>query len=365
MDNIGGAEVVTLTLARELGADVYTTNIDEEKIKKMGFADVIPRINSIGKIPVRAPFRHQLAFWKFRRLNLGKKYEFYIISGDWAMSGAVNNKPNLWYVHSPLNELWQFKDYIKKELVVWWKRPIFETWVQFNRMLTLRYAKHVGVWVCNSKNTQQRIEKFYKQNAEIAHPPIETKKFRSEESKGYWLSVNRIVAHKRIEIQTEAFSKLPEEKLVVVGSYEQGAEQFENYKHTVEKGMTSNVKMIHWADSEELQSLYSGCKGFIVTSKDEDFGMTAVEAMASGKPVIAPNEGGYMETIIDGKTGVLINAINGEKLTSAIKELSSKLHDPENQKTFERNCLARAKEFDTSIFIKKIVSLLRPSQTQE
>lgn len=359
MDNIGGAEVVTLTLAQRLNADIYTTNIDAEKIGKMGFSDVVPRIYSIGKIPLIAPFRQQLAFWKFRRLDLGKKYDSYIISGDWAMSAAVNNKPNLWYVHSPLNELWQFKDYIKKELVVWWKRPVFELWVQFNRMLTLKYSKHVGVWVCNSANTKRRIQKFYKKEAEILHPPIETKKFRCEASQDYWLSVNRIVAHKRIEIQTEAFLKLPNEKLIIVGSYEKGAEQFKDYKSKIEKTKPENVSIVSWAKNEDLVSLYAGCKGFMTTSKDEDFGMTAVEAMASGKIVIAPNEGGYIETVTDGKTGVLINNINSEKLAKTVRELSTKLKDPNIVEVFKKNCQTQAQKFDTSLFIEKIISLLK------
>ena len=104
MDNIGGAERVGLILARELKADFYTTNIDEEKIKKMGFSNI--KLKSIGKVPINAPFRQQIALWRFRLLNLKNKYDYYIIDGDWAMSGAVKNKPNLWYVHSPIREIW-------------------------------------------------------------------------------------------------------------------------------------------------------------------------------------------------------------------------------------------------------------------
>ena len=70
LDNIGGAEIVGLTLAREFNADVYTTNIDKEKINKMGFSDVIPRIFSIGTVPINAPFKQQFSLWKFRKLNL-------------------------------------------------------------------------------------------------------------------------------------------------------------------------------------------------------------------------------------------------------------------------------------------------------
>ena len=160
MDNIGGAEIVSLTLARELNADIYTTLIAPEHIIKAGFIDVLPRIHSIGKIPKQAPFKQQLALWKCSRLNLKRQYDFYIISGDWAMSAVVHNKPNLWYVHSPLNEIWQFKDMVREKMVAAWKRPIFDLWVWFNRKLTLSYSRHVNNWVCNSTNT--KIQKFTK-----------------------------------------------------------------------------------------------------------------------------------------------------------------------------------------------------------
>ena len=84
LDNIGGAAIVCLTLARELNAHLYTTNIDHEKIKKMGFEDV--SVFSIGRIPVNAPLRQQLALFLFDRLNLGRRYDYYIIGGDWAVS---------------------------------------------------------------------------------------------------------------------------------------------------------------------------------------------------------------------------------------------------------------------------------------
>src|SRR6185503_14550984 len=133
MDNIGGAEIVALALARGLNADLFTTNIDEDKIQKMGYGDVLQRIYSLGKIPKNAPLRQQLAFWKFKKLNLENQYDFYIIAGDWAMSGALNHKPNLWYIHSPLNELWAFKNYVREQVIAGWQKPFFDAWVAFNR----------------------------------------------------------------------------------------------------------------------------------------------------------------------------------------------------------------------------------------
>ncbi|MFA6227376.1 MAG: glycosyltransferase [Candidatus Paceibacterota bacterium] len=352
MDNIGGAEMVSLTLARELNADLYTTNIDSGKIEKTGFADVLPRIKSIGKIPRNAPLRQQLALWKFRRLDLRGKYDFFIISGDWAMSGAVNNKPNLWYVHSPLNELWQFKDYIREEILSWWKRPIYDIWVWINRRLTLSYSKYVDILICNSKNTQNRIKKYYNKDAVIIFPPTDISKYRCRQSKNYWLSVNRLITHKRIELQTKAFSKLPDERLIIVGSYEKGARQFEKYKKYIEKTKPANVEIINWADDRKLTELYSECKGFITTAKDEDFGMTAVEAMASGKPVIAPNDGGYKESVINNVTGILIDNIDEGNLKNAIERIRGELD--RNQDIYRYESMKRSKIFNKEEFISKI-----------
>ena len=360
MDNIGGAEIVTLTLARELNADVYTTNINHDHIKEMGFEDIIPRIFSIGKIPLQAPFRQQTALWRFRHLNLAKsrpdkKYDFHIISGDWAMSGGVNNSPNLWYAHSPLHELWEFKDWIKKTVVPLWKRPAYDLWVYLNRKLTLRYSKKINTIVTNSSSTRDRVKKYYNRDSTVIYPPIYTSHYKNKDSKGYWLSVNRLFRNKRVEIQLEAFRKIPDEKLIVVGSYEKSALQFESYKKELDLLKPENVKILNWVPNTELVNLYSECKGFITTSMKEDFGMTAVEALASGKPVIAPNEGGYKESIIDNQNGILIDDIDSNKLVLAIDQINNRLSTENNIK---HNCISRASEFDTNVFITKIKDII-------
>lgn len=356
LDNIGGAEIVALTLARELNADIYTTNISAEKIASMGFADIQNRIFSIGKVPKKAPFRQQTAFWKFRKLNLSDKYDFFIIAGDWAMSGAVNNKPNIWYAHSPLNELWEFHDFIKNNLLNFWKKYPYDIWVKFNRKLTLKYAKSVNSWVCNSENTKNRIKKYYHKEAEVICPPVTVNNYAWQAPKDYWLSVNRLTVHKRIDLQVQAFEYLPTEKLIIVGSYEKGVAQFEYCKNYLEKIKPTNVAIIHWVDDKQLKDLYSNCKGFITSAKNEDFGLAAVEAMAAGKPVIAPNEGGYRESVINGETGTLINNITPEKIAEAVNRISLELkNQPEK---YKNNCLAQAEKFDIYEFIKKIKTVI-------
>ncbi len=356
IDNIGGAEIVTLTLARELNGSIYTTNINKENISKMGFADVLPRIHSIGKIPRNAPWRHQLALWKFGRIDLGKKYDFYIISGDWSISGAVKNKPNLWYAHSPLNELWAFRKYIRANMLRFWQRPLYDVWVFFNRKLTKKYIENIEKIVCNSKNTKERVLKYYNRKSEIIYPPVYINNYKWNGDKNYWLSVNRLIPHKRIEIQMQAFSELPNEKLIIVGSYERGASQFEKYKNKIQKIKPANANIINWVNHDELTKLYSECKGFIATARDEDFGMSIVEALASGKPVIASNEGGHKETVIDSRNGILIDDINSIKLLEAIKNISLELE--KNPVKYKNTCKSDATRFSINEFINKIKSTI-------
>ena len=351
MDNIGGAERVGLILARELGADIYTTNIDQDKIKKMGFEDIIPRIYSIGKVPKSAPFRQQMALWKFRKLNLGRKYDFYIIDGDWAMSGAVHHKPILWYVHSPIREIWDLYEYTRQHTVPWFLRWVFDIWVFYNRYLNKKYADEVSIIVCNSHNTKNRVMKFLGKSAEVIYPPIETGKFISEESGDYWLSVNRLITHKRVDLQLKAFSRLPNEKLIIVGSYEE-SHHFLKYAKYCNAIKTDNVQIKNWVGQDELMHLYAHCKGLITSSRDEDFGMNAVEAMASGKPVIAPNEGGYKETVIDGATGTLIDDINEYELIKAVRNMGAILKADPNH--YVAACRRRAGEFDVRVFMEGI-----------
>jgi glycosyltransferase involved in cell wall biosynthesis len=347
MDTIGGAEIVGLTLAKELKADFYTTNIDKEKIKKLGFSNI--KMHSIGKVPINAPFRQQLALWRFRKLNLRGKYDLYIIDGDWAMSGAVNNKPNIWYVHSPIREIWDLYEYTKKNNISRWKWPLFDLWVLLNRHLNRKYVRHIKKIVCNSINTKNRVKKYLGRDAVVINPPIDTKKFYYKKNGDFWLSVNRLISHKRVDIQIKAFQKLPKEKLIIVGSYEQ-SRHFKAYADYIKRIKPNNVEILSWVNDKKLVELYANCKGFITTSKDEDFGMTPVEAMASGKPVIAPNEGGYKETIINGKTGILIEDINEDKLIDAIKIIGK------NPEKYKQACINQAKKFDSKIFIKKMRS---------
>lgn len=345
LDNIGGAEIVDLILARELEADIYTTNIDRDKIEKMGFSS--DRIFSIGKIPVNAPFKQEAAYWKFRRLKLKEKYDFYIIAGDWAMPAVINHHPNLWYVYSPNREIWDLYEFTRNNIVPKYGRLIYDFWVRYRRLMSRIDTPQADEIVTISETVRERVKRYVGRESEVIYPPTETSEFRCGEYGDYWLSVNRLISYKRVEMQIEAFKKMPDEKMIIVGSYEQ-SRHFKKYAAYINNIKPSNVEIISWTDRPKLIDLYANCKGFITTSREEDYGLGPIEAMASGKPVIAPNEGGNRETIIDGITGRLIDDIDADKLVAAIKEVGA---DPER---YREACMTRAKQFDTEVFIKKI-----------
>jgi glycosyltransferase involved in cell wall biosynthesis len=180
----------------------------------------------------------------------------------------------------------------------------------------------------------------------VINPPVDAGRFRFKEYGDFWLSVNRIYPEKRLELQFDVFRSQPEHKLIIVGGYAQGDHAAAYYQELL-KDIPENVEMRGTVSEEELIDLYARCKGLICTAVDEDFGLTPLEAMASGKPVVAVNEGGFKETVVQGKTGLLVEA-NRDELVKAIKEISK-----EPQK-YKDACRIRAADFDTSIFLEKM-----------
>jgi glycosyltransferase involved in cell wall biosynthesis len=201
--------------------------------------------------------------------------------------------------------------------------------------------------VAISSNVQRRIEEAYGRTSSLVYPPVEVEKFRFEECGDFWLSVNRIYPEKRIDLQFQVFRDLPEERLVVVGGYSRGDLASRYYKRLVET-IPDNAKMLGEVSEEELIDLYARCKGLICTAMDEDFGLTPVEAMASGKPVIAVKEGGFLESVIDGVTGRLVEP-QADRITEAVREVSEVGCLP-----YKDVCRERAERFDYERFIRQI-----------
>lgn len=341
---IGGGEKLVVELARGLGADIITTDLNKDSIKLMKASDVM--IISLGK-PTPIPMLKQVsASIMFSRADF-PGYNFYVMSGNWAIFAAKKHKPNLLYCHTPVRMFYQaYNDF--KSFAPWYAKPFFALWVGIHRFLLEKRLRHVHGVVANSENCRRRVKRYYHKSAVVINPPIKQYKFRKYGN--FWLSVNRLYPHKRIELQLEAFKRIPKEKLVIVGGITKG-DHSRLYKSRIIKSKPDNVSFVEEVSEKRLEQLYADCKGFIATSQKEDFGMNVLEAMSAGKPVIAVNEGGYRETLINRKTGFLVKP-RIDEIVKAVKRANR------NPARFRKACENRAKEYNVKNFVSRMRKII-------
>jgi glycosyltransferase involved in cell wall biosynthesis len=190
---------------------------------------------------------------------------------------------------------------------------------------------------------RSQIERFYGLESTVVYPPIDTSKYYYNSPEDYWLSVNRISPAKRIREQILAFSDT-EEKLIIAGSVDSVFEKYsEEIKSLIQEN--DNVELIGFVSDAELRDLYANSKGVIHIPQYEDFGIVPVEAMASGKPVIGSAEGGLLETIIDGRTGWLIDP--------TVEEIRKRISIP-SESNYKEDCQSRSERFDKDRFERRM-----------
>lgn len=166
------------------------------------------------------------------------------------------------------------------------------------------------------------------------------------ESKDYYVSFSKLSSLKRVARTVEAFREMPEKKLLVI--YGENDPQKEDIM-ALAKGYT-NITFLTLSDNNDLPYYVAGAIATVFIAKNEDFGMVALESMSSGTPVIGVDEGGIRETVIDGKTGILISPeATKEELIQAVWDL-----DAETALSMKEACIARAREFSLESF-RKIV----------
>lgn len=348
--SIGGGEKVASALSQCLSADIITTDHREAETVVTKGTTII----SIGRI-IQIPFLKQMsAAWRFRRVNLSDSYELFVFSGNWASRASLIHHPNIWYCHTPVRVLYDLLDSFEKRLP-FFIRPIYRLWAHYERIVDRRAVSHVDIIVTNSYNTAARIRQYYGREAKVIYPPVDLDRFKYLESGLFWLSVNRLYPEKRVELQIEAFRHLPEESLIIVGGSGSG-DHAVRYASIIRKNLPNNVKILGQVSQDELRILYGTCRGLLCTAMEEDFGITPLEAMASGKPVIAVNEGGLRETVIDGKTGLLIDAT----VPAIIEAIRIVGEDPVR---YREECVSQAKRFGgVDRFCKEIRDLIKAQE---
>jgi len=310
----------TAILAKGFDADIWTTLYKPEEtypeLKEMKIFQHPPALRLKGLMQIEAII-------KFRSMNLSD-YDLIITSGDWAKHAGMRegNHPQLHFENTVVRPLYDLHDFISKRYP-FVQRQAFEAWTWFMRKLDQQAVRKIDRFACNSEITRKRIKNYYNRDAEVVGVPVNVKRFRHRKDEDFFLSVQRIAPPKRVEIQLEAFRNLPDEKLIIIGAYDD-----KTYTDRLKSIAPKNVEFLGPVSDEKMVDLYSRCKAVIQTSVDEDFGQVPIEAMASGKPSIAVNEGGFMETITQGKTGILVDKPYEKGLMVAVKNFDRYKFDP-------------------------------------
>ena len=202
--------------------------------------------------------------------------------------------------------------------------------------------------IANSENVRGRLKRFCGVEAQVVHPPIDTERFRWIEAGDYYLSLARLAPYKRVDLVVRAFLAMPDRKLVVAsGGPEEG-------RLRVLAAGAANIAFTGWTSDRQLLDLVGRARAAIYIPEDEDFGMSPVEAMAAGKPVIGVAEGGVLETVVDGETGLLLPPKPGvEALVEAVERL-----DGERALAMRGACETGAAAYAAPVFVERMRALL-------
>lgn len=224
-------------------------------------------------------------------------------------------------------------------------RPALLALLSQYRQHYLRALERMDVILCNSQHVSGKLAALGFP-ANVVYPPADPATFAWQGQADYYLSVARLEPNKRVDKVIAAFRAMPDKRLLIAS----GGSQLAALRALA--GSATNIEFTGWQDDQALGTLIGRATAVIYVPRDEDFGMSAIEAMAAGKPVIAANEGGLRESVVDGRTGRLI-APTSEAIIETVRWL-----DQKRAVAMRRDCEARATAFSRQRFLKTIASYL-------
>lgn len=344
----GGAERLAYILRKDLpDSELWTSGVYEGFMKSGIGHDV--KVNVLGE---RLSFLPRAARALCSFLLLGRKLpkaRNVVYSGVFAPLAAPSRSSGkrICYCHTLPKFAYEHREKYRLSYA-WPLRLLFSLGTVSYRWLYQRAMRRMDIIVTNSVNVQRRIDKHLGLSSYVIHPPVDINLFRWIEQGDFYLSLGRLEPNKRVTLVVEAFRQMPDKKLVVAS----GGSQLALIRSLAEGA--PNITVLGWVDDQELAMLVGRSIACLYLPVDEDFGMSAVEAMAAGKPIIAVNEGGLLETVIDGETGSLLPvAFDINDICDAVRAMSE-----ETALSMRAACQRRAKTFSRDHFIRRMRAIL-------
>ncbi len=355
LTNLGGAErVVDAMLEAYPDADLFTSVYDPTRLKLFHKHKV--NTSFIQKIPI-AWKKHQLfpvmRRYAFEAIDL-HDYDVVITSSTAEAKGVITGEQtfHISYINTPTRYYWShYSEYMQNPgfgvldpLARWQLRRTIDQNRQWDFAAAQRADKVLG----NSKTVVQRIKRYYKRDASVLYPNVEVERFTKahlrpkEAPEQYFLVVSRLIPYKRVDVAIEA-ANLAGIDLVVIGS----GSQLKQLREIAGE----NVHFLTSASDDQVTAYMQHAEAFVFPG-EEDFGITPVESMAAGVPVIGYGRGGVAETVLDGITGILVP----RQTATAFAEAFGRYRKTDYQ---SRDLLRQAQRFDRSQFIQQLKEHVR------
>lgn len=353
LTTMGGAEPTVLALHKLFpNAPIYTSVYDRDNMP--AFHDIDVRTTYLQtRIPKFLRYTHVLwpvlRAFAFRKLDLSE-FDIIISSSSAEAKAVRKTRPgqvHIAYIHTPIRYYWSHYEEFKREFtfgiftpII---RPVIPVFVRWMRKLDLESVKDIDVFIANSTVTQERIKKYYKKQSTVVYPPVNVARFTPPPSSirsGYVLW-GRHVPYKRFDLAIEACNRLGA-TLTVIGNGSDTAR--------LKKMAGPTIHFTGRISDEELETYAHASQAFLFPN-EEDFGISAVEAMSAGLPVIAYAKGGALDIVQEGETGIFFHKQTVDALMKAIEKCETLSFRPA---TLHR----KAKRFDASLFATKIQKII-------
>lgn len=341
LSNRGGEAVCSALFELYPDADLFIHVCDEEIVRKALPANFSGQIHTsfISRLPgAKKHYQKYLPFMPLALEQLDLSGYDLVLSSESGPAKGVITRPDalhICYCHSPMRYVWDmYHEYLGGAGRV--IRTLFPFVAHWLRVWDRLSADRVDYFIANSQFVAKRIAKFYRREATVIYPPVNTTEFSPAPARGdFYLCLGQLVSYKRADLAVAAFNEL-DLPLVVIGE----GELYDELK----KMAGPKVTLLGRQPFAVIKDHLARCKGLIFPGQ-EDFGIVPVEAMAAGAPVLAYARGGALETVIDGKTGILFHEQTTAALIAAVQKIENK------ELVFNPSVLqADAAHFDKAVF---------------